>query len=117
NSHDLNHDAMDLFYGLAGIGLANLKVYHHTKNARYREKAIEIAQLVNERKLLDENSGGYFWENKDREVYLGLGRGNAGIALFLHYIYLETNHPEYKDIRDKAILYELQNVNFTEEDI
>lgn len=67
------------FYGMAGIGMANLYLYVRTKNSDYLAAAGDLAEAL--LKTAKEIDTGIYWES-DRLVHLGYGYGQSGVALF-----------------------------------
>ena len=68
------------FYGIAGIGMANLHFYAHTGRPDYLAMADELANSLLQ--LSQESDNGIYWE-RDKVVHLGYGYGQSGVALFL----------------------------------
>jgi serine/threonine protein kinase len=84
--HRLLNQSLDLFYGLTGWGLTNLRFFLETGNELYLQKAVSCAH-----RFLDKSgvcSLERFCEDPGRP--LGLAHGASGIALFLLYLYLVT---------------------------
>ncbi|MCD8772001.1 class III lanthionine synthetase LanKC [Mammaliicoccus sciuri] len=111
NSSKIKTDSFDLFYGISGLGLTNLKLYKDTGNEYYLNQAIKIGdELLQSAKLNDKNNA--YWPDKNDSVYLGLGRGSSGVALYLLYLYLETKNENYIEYGIKAIKFEIDNLYF-----
>jgi serine/threonine protein kinase len=101
----LLYEAPDIFYGIAGWGMASLYFYKETKNNKYLEKAIEGGEYLI--KNAQKNEKGMFWENSDGKVYFGFAHGQSGIAYFLLSLYLVTEIKKFFDCAMKAINFEL----------
>jgi serine/threonine protein kinase len=80
NSSAILKDHHSYFYGMAGVGMANLYMYIRTKKSNYLAFATELADSLLESAL--ENDHGIFWEH-EHLVQLGYGYGQSGVALFL----------------------------------
>jgi serine/threonine protein kinase len=68
------------FYGMAGIGMANLHFYSRTGRPDYLATATELANSLLESS--QEGEKGIYWE-RDKVIHLGYGYGQSGVALFL----------------------------------
>ncbi len=68
------------FYGMAGVGMANLYLYVRTKKPDYLAVASDLAESL--LKVAQESERGIHWED-DKLVHLGYGYGQSGVALFL----------------------------------
>ncbi|RIO07388.1 hypothetical protein BUZ94_13065 [Mammaliicoccus sciuri] len=113
NESEFCNDCFDLFYGLSGIGLTNLKLFNITNDEYYLKESISIGDKIIDFANFNVNNSAY-WPDKDNSVYFGLGRGSSGIALFLLYLYLETRDDKYIKMGVKAIKYELDNLYYDE---
>jgi hypothetical protein len=93
-----------LYFGAAGWGLVNLHFWQATKEARYLEAAISAGQ-----RLLDEateSDKGLSWSSAGK-VYLGLGDGQSGIALFLTYLGAACNEQRFIHAAAKALEFDI----------
>jgi serine/threonine protein kinase len=90
--HPLLQACPDLFYGIAGWGMAQLRFFLATSDELYLRKAIEAGSL-----LLDTccREGSQCWWNVDGIESCGLAHGSAGISLFLLYLYRATRDERY----------------------
>ncbi|MEB7725457.1 class III lanthionine synthetase LanKC [Mammaliicoccus fleurettii] len=113
NTSDLLKDCYDLFYGLAGVGLSNLKLYKEINDIYYLNEAIKIGDTLIEEGISNQN-GNIYWPDKNNSVFLGFGRGSSGIALYLLYLYYETKDDKYLKCGIKAIKFEIDNVHYNE---
>jgi hypothetical protein len=102
--HPLAYNTPDLFYGIAGWGMAGLRFFEATGNELYLEQAKEAgnALLGSCRK----SERGYYWmESEERP--LGLAHGSSGISLFLLYLYLATRDERYYAAGVRALDFDL----------
>ncbi|MBI2380335.1 MAG: protein kinase/lanthionine synthetase C family protein [Gammaproteobacteria bacterium] len=72
--------SLDLWYGLAGIGLAALRHYKLTGDAESLRLARECGDRISAK--LERDEGRCFFRNDEQEIFHGLCHGNAGLALF-----------------------------------
>lgn len=80
NQSSLRFADHSLYYGAAGIGLANLFAYISTRERCYAESALEYADYLVKASHKDDN--GTFW-TRAGATPVGLGYGQSGVALFL----------------------------------
>lgn len=104
HAHPLRHRSFDLFHGMAGWGLANLRFFLKLEDALYLSKAIEAGEDL--LKSSEESEKGAFWK-KDEKIALGLAHGSSGISLFLLYLYLVTGREEFLGRGIAALDYDL----------
>lgn len=67
------------FYGMAGIGMANLYLYLRTNQSEYLAIANELGDFL--LRTAQEDKLGIYWEG-DGLLQLGYGYGQSGVALF-----------------------------------
>jgi serine/threonine protein kinase len=67
------------FYGMAGIGMANLYFYSRSKESEYLSIAMDLADTLV--KVARESEIGIHWRVNEL-VHLGYGYGQSGVALF-----------------------------------
>ena len=94
------------FYGMAGIGIANLALYHRTGNVRYLNTAVELAS-----QLLDhshENDRGLHWKSGDL-VQVGLGYGQSGVALFFLRLFEVSGDEKWLRAGRQALLFDISH--------
>lgn len=96
----------DLFYGLAGQGLASLHFYHMDAKSEDLTHAIACGDRLIEARSLAEDGVGSFWVGPDGLLF-GLARGASGIALFLLYLYLATGEKKYLDAGRQALDFDI----------
>jgi hypothetical protein len=68
------------FYGMAGVGMANLYLYARTRMDHYLAVARDLGETLC--KVAQESDRGLHWEDSGI-VQLGFGYGQSGVALFL----------------------------------
>ncbi|HEV2991282.1 MAG TPA: class III lanthionine synthetase LanKC [Candidatus Angelobacter sp.] len=104
SSHPLRYDSADLFYGMAGWGMAALRFFLETEDESYLDQAIEAG-----RKLLETSSWserGRCWGPSSKAAF-GLAHGASGIALFLLYLYLAIADEEFYLAGREALEFDL----------
>lgn len=82
--HRLLGASADLYHGLAGWGLANLRFWLATRERVYLERAQDAGRALATSAV--ERDGGLCWPDKDGVVKYGLAHGASGVALFLLYL-------------------------------
>lgn len=90
NSAVKNNQA-DLFWGLAGIGLASLQVYKRLNLPSSLAKAQQVATVLSQQMIMNKAKEEAYIQNHKEVMYSGLLHGNSGIALFFLRLYEETN--------------------------
>lgn len=83
-AHPRLAETCDFGIGLAGWGLACLRVFAAAQDERYLALARDAAAVILERAELDD-AGRRFWRSADG-VHVGMLRGSSGIALFLLHL-------------------------------
>jgi hypothetical protein len=94
------------FYGMAGIGMANLAFFHRTGSVRFLNTAVELAN-----QLLDqsaENERGLHWKSGDL-VHLGLGYGQSGVALFFLRLFEMSGDEKWLHAGRQALLFDISH--------
>jgi lantibiotic modifying enzyme len=102
--HPLRQRSFDLFNGMAGWGLANLKFFLELGDERYLEEAVEAGELLLQ--AAQRREKGICWSADDK-VPLGLAHGPSGVAMFLLYLHLATGREELLDTGLGALDYDL----------
>lgn len=82
--HPLLGSSPDLYHGLAGWGLANLRFWLGTRERVYLERAEAAGRALLGSAV--ERDGGLCWPGPDGVVKYGLAHGASGVALFLLYL-------------------------------
>jgi serine/threonine protein kinase len=99
-NHPLLRAAPDLFYGLAGWGMAQLKFFLEFEDELYLSNAVYAGnRLLEER---SEEGSECTWASLG-STSAGLAHGASGISLFLLYLYLLTNDEIFLEVGKKAL--------------
>jgi class III lanthionine synthetase len=94
----------DIFYGLAGWGMAQLKFYHTLGDSRYLEMAVSAGrELLETRNVVED---GCHWGATD-ELMFGFAHGSSGVSLFLLYLYLTTGEKQFLHVGREALQFDL----------
>jgi serine/threonine protein kinase len=102
--HSLIHDGVDVFYGMAGFGLAALKFFAITREKSFLDEAIHLAVQILARP--SHNAKGTCWEDSG-DIPLGYAHGASGIALFLLYLYYATGDRQFLQEGHNALAHDL----------
>ena len=84
----------DLFYGVAGWGMANLKFHSWTGEQRYLDRAVDAGNRLVRARV--ESGGGWAWRSFG-QTGCSFGHGAAGVSLFLLYLHLATGDTAFRD--------------------
>ncbi len=114
NNHPMLTKHTSFFYGMAGIGMANLYFFLKTGERSYLDFAKNLGELLIEEAKEDEK--GIFWIN-DGKIHIGFGYGQAGVALFLLRLFQITNNNVFFSIGKKSIEYDLSYENEYEKSV
>lgn len=113
--HPLLYDSFDVYTGIAGWGLANLRFFLEFQDELYLNKAEEAAKYLSE--ILIEDEFGCHWTAKD-QIPLGYAYGASGVSLFFLYLYLAGGKEEFLETGKKALDFEINNAtNFRGDDV
>lgn len=104
NSFDLERSHHSLYYGLAGVGLANLAALQVFERNEHIDRAVDIAKALRRSAKSDER--GHYWEDS-AGPRIGFGYGQSGVALFLLRLSQVTGDPKWRDLGVKALEYDL----------
>lgn len=104
HNHPLARQSFDLFHGVAGTGLANLKFFLDLQDELYLTRAVEAGELLI--RSGRESEAGLYWTSEE-EVPLGLAHGASGISLFLLYLHLACGREEFLDAGIRALDFDL----------
>ena len=104
--HPLLYDAYDLYYGVAGWGLANLRFFMEFQDELYLQKAEEAGSYLLQTVAEDER--GCYWTSEGK-IPLGYAHGQSGVAQFLLYLYLAGGKERFLDVGIKALDFEMNN--------
>jgi serine/threonine protein kinase len=91
HAHPLRWNSPDLFHGVAGSGMAQIRFFLVTGEMRYLEEAERSGQFI---LRMVQREGGEWWATREEESS-SLGHGTAGVCLFLLYLALATGNEEY----------------------
>lgn len=94
------------FYGMAGIGMANLAFYHRTGGVRFLNTAVELARQLLDQS--DENERGLHWKS-GALIQLGLGYGQSGIALFFLRLFEVSGDEKWLQAGRQALLFDISH--------
>jgi hypothetical protein len=94
------------FYGMAGIGMANLAFHHRTGSVRFLNTAVELASRLLEQS--SENQRGLHWKSGDL-VQLGLGYGQSGVALFFLRLFEVSGDEKWLQAGRRALLFDISH--------
>lgn len=94
----------DMFYGMAGWGLANLFFFGQLGDEKYLKNAVDAFDHIKPK--LRRDRGGYCYENTDA-VYHGLAHGASGIGYFLLRLYRVTGQEEHLEVAKGLLDFEL----------
>lgn len=97
-----------LYFGLAGWGLVSLHFWKVTGEHSYLELAAEIGnQLISS---ADQDPSGIYWPTEGK-VFLGLGDGQSGVALFLTYLSAASGDLRFANAAALALDYDIARGN------
>ena len=105
--HPLLYDTWDVFYGVAGWGMANLRFFAEFQDEIYLQKAEEAGKYLLDK--VEEDERGSFWRAEDGRIPLGYAHGQCGVSLFLLYLYLASGKERFLDVGIKALDFEMNN--------
>jgi lantibiotic modifying enzyme len=89
--HRLLYDSHDLYFGISGWGLANLRFFAELHDQRFLEKAT----------MADDEKG----------IQLGYHFGGSGMSLFLLYLYKATQKEVFLEVGKKLLDFDLNNAS------
>ncbi|MGC8727752.1 MAG: class III lanthionine synthetase LanKC [Elusimicrobiales bacterium] len=105
---NLLYSSFNIYSGLSGWGITNLKFYLITGKEKYKNNAIKAGDYLI--RLVRMNEKGAYWKDKYQDnIKIGYMHGSSGIALFLIYLYKITKRQDYKEVAIKALDYDLNN--------
>lgn len=110
--HPLLWELPDIYYGVAGFGLACLFFYKETQDAYWLEQAAKVGDwLIDTKTVADEC---YYWPDMEGNVWCGYARGQSGIALFFLYLFLTSGESRFQAAGRNALAYDLSHVKADE---
>jgi len=83
----------DMFYGMAGTGIASLYFWRRTADPLFLDAAVRLGDALLGKAQVDPS--GYSWTGIDGRQHCGFAYGRSGIALFLLFLYLATDEPRF----------------------
>lgn len=112
HNHPMLYESPDIFYGVSGWGMAQLKFFLETGDELFLSKAIEGGQFLLDTQQEDES--GSWWPVKD-DIFFGLAHGASGVSLFLFYLYLVTRNEKFLDVGTRGIDFVLSKAMDTKD--
>jgi len=103
--HPLRFESADLFYGLSGWGMANLRMAAATGRGIYLDQAQEAGEWL--LRHAREVERGVVWDQPGGSRYVGLAHGSAGVSLFLLYLSLATRDERFLRTGRRALDFDL----------
>jgi lantibiotic modifying enzyme len=102
--HSLLHASPDVFYGIAGWGMANLRFFLQTEDELYLRNAVHAGNHLLQ--TSKDAPTGRYWQNLN-EVHVGYAHGASGIGLFLLYLYLATGDERFLWAGEQGLEFDL----------
>jgi serine/threonine protein kinase len=93
-----------LYYGMAGIGMANLAAWRMLDDQRYLDVALSLAETLAATAVASER--GLHWQDES-SIRIGYGYGQSGVALFFLRLSQMTNQPAWRELGRRALAYDL----------
>ncbi|MCC4595941.1 class III lanthionine synthetase LanKC [Xanthomonas campestris pv. phormiicola] len=93
-----------LYYGMAGVGMANLAAYRNSGEPHYLDVAIDLAKTLASTAI--EDAKGLHWEDEGG-IRIGFGYGQSGVALFFLRLSQVLNVASWRELGGKALDYDL----------
>jgi len=104
NESQLRTGHYSYFYGMAGIGMANLAFHDRTGKLRFLHTAIDLASQLLEQSHQDEK--GLHWKSGDL-VQIGLGYGQSGVALFFLRLFEASGEERWLEAGRQALKFDM----------
>lgn len=95
-----------LYFGAAGQGLMELHFWQATGDSAHLSAAISIGERLLENSLLTSQGRCWSWQGK---VFLGLGDGQSGIALFLTYLGVASSDARFLRAASEALDFDISH--------
>lgn len=115
NERGLDSGDHTLYYGLAGLGMTNLRFYLAGRDERDLDAARACAARLID---LARHEGDHtYWLNSfsEKAPFTGLGFGQAGVALFLLRMTQATGDESYADLGQRALAWEMAHAESLED--
>jgi lantibiotic modifying enzyme len=103
--HPALMETHDMFYGLAGWGMAQLRFFLDTGNEEYLQQAIRAGEQL--ALTAKEENDTCYWSQSNTTVPVGFAHGASGVSLFLLYLHLVTGNERILDLGKKALDFDL----------
>ncbi len=110
--HKLLSDSPDIFYGIAGWGMACLRFFLATGNECYLSKARQAGEQL--LRTCRHSGDLCFWSDSENAP-LGFAHGASGIALFLLYLHLATQEEEFLTTGRRGLEFDLRHAVVTKD--
>jgi lantibiotic modifying enzyme len=104
NESPLRHSHHSLFLGIAGIGMTNLAAYQATGAVEHLAVARSYGQTL--KQTGTQTARGVCWTD-DGATRIGYGYGQSGVALFLLRLSQATCEPQWRELGQQALAYDL----------
>lgn len=104
NASDLLKEHHSLYYGMAGIGMANLAAYNESGLTRYLDVAKELAHSLDTTSI--EGDNGIHWSD-DGQVRIGFGYGQSGVALFFLRLSNVLSDRRWRELGERALRFDM----------
>ncbi|MYM29463.1 membrane translocator [Duganella sp. CY15W] len=104
NHSELLRSHHSLYYGMAGVGMANLAAYRMLDDQHYLNAAVELAEALEA--SAQKNDRGLYWKD-EVEVRIGLGYGQSGVALFFLRLAQMTQMQKWRELGRQALEFDL----------
>lgn len=115
NHPDLFRSA-NVFYGVAGFGLACLHFLKLTGETSFMDDALRVGEWLLDSRVVDRERG-LSWPDSDGSTFVGYACGASGISLFLLYLYLASGDMKYLDAGRKGLRFDLSYAAYYERDV
>ncbi|AWV08102.1 class III lanthionine synthetase LanKC [Marilutibacter maris] len=107
--HHLLWRSPELFNGMAGWGMAQLRFFASLGDEAFLQSAIQAGdRLLDSRKFEQDEAKGCYWEN-GIGMSDSLGHGGAGVALYLLYLAQASGERKYLEAGRQALEWVLGN--------
>lgn len=103
--HYLLYRSADIYSGVSGFGMANLRFWHSTQDSTFLNNAIRVGDWLI--KVKAENERGFYWPSTEGTIHVGYARGATGVAMFLLYLYAATNDSRFLEAGKRALEHDL----------
>uniref|UniRef100_UPI00300EC614 lanthionine synthetase C family protein n=1 Tax=Stenotrophomonas muris TaxID=2963283 RepID=UPI00300EC614 len=101
---DLLHAHHSLYHGMAGIGMAHLAMHHATGLPGHLDRALSLARRLAD--TVHHGERGAYWQDEGG-VRIGMGYGQAGVALFLLRLSQLSGDPAWRVLGEQALRHDL----------